>query len=340
MSVDIVLDLGTSKTLIYGRGRPLLERPSVVTVDFETFEPVYYGDDAKLTLGRTPEVLTTVKPIEHGLISDYDIAVSMISKYMLDCFGSKVIRPRIATCLPTGLTEMQHHTLTKVLEESGGRNVLIVESPLAIAVGLEIDFNSPKGSMIVDIGAGTTEIAVISMGSVVVSDSNHIASDNIDEAIIKYVRRKHNIEIGALTAEQIKKQIGTVVKRSVDITMIARGKNLITGLPESFEITSAELYETMLETAVLICNAVRKVLERTNPDLLSDIMEEGIYLTGGGSLTNGMHQFMSNFLGIKIIPVQDPTQSVARGLSMVIKKPSVLKKLTKHQRFIKDLVID
>ncbi len=340
MSVDIVLDLGTSKTLIYGRGRPLLERPSVVTVDFETFEPVYYGDDAKLTLGRTPEVLTTVMPIEHGLVSDYDIAVSMISKYMLDCFGSKVIRPRIATCLPTGLTEMQHHTLTKVLEESGGRNIVIVESPLAIAVGLEIDFDSPKGSMIVDIGAGTTEIAVISMGSVVVSDSNHIASDNMDDAIIKYVRRKHNVEIGYLTAEEIKKQIGTVVKRSVDITMIARGKNLLTGLPESFEITSAELYETMFETAVLICNAVRKVLERTNPDLLSDIMEEGIYLTGGGSLTNGMHQFMSEFLGIKIIPVQDPTQSVAKGLSMAIKKPAILKKLTKHQRFIKDLVID
>lgn len=340
MSVDIVLDLGTSKTLIYGRGRPLLERPSIVTVDFETFEPVYYGDDAKSTLGRTPEVLTTVKPIEHGVVSDYDIAVSMISKYMFDCFGSKVIRPRMATCLPTGLTEMQHHTLIKVLEESGGRNIAIVESPLAIAVGLEIDFDSPKGNMIVDIGAGTTDIAVISMGAVVTSVSDHIASDDFDDAIVKYVRRKHNIEIGYLTAEEIKKQIGTVVKRSVDITMIAKGKNLLTGLPESFEITSAELYGTMLETALLICNAVKKVLEKTNPDILSDIMEEGIYLTGGGSLTNGMHKLMSDFLGTKIIPVQDPTHSVARGLSLAIKKPQVLKKLTKHHRFIKDLIIE
>ena len=340
MSVDIVLDIGTSKTLIYGRGRPLLEKPSVVTVDFETFEPVYYGDDAKLTLGRTPEVLTTIKPIEHGVISDYDIAVSMISKYLLDCFGSKVIRPRIATCLPTGLTEMQHHTLTKVLEESGGRNIVIVESPLAIALGLDIDFNSPKGSMIVDIGAGTTDIAVISMGAVVGSHSEHTASDDFDEAIVKYVRRKHNIEIGYLTAEEIKKQIGTVVRRSVDITMIARGKNLLTGLPQSFEITSAELYETMFETAVLICNAVRKVLEKTNPDILADIMEEGIYLTGGGSLTNGMLKFMGEFLGVKIIPTQDPAHSVARGLSAAIKRPLTLRKLTNHHRFIKDLIIE
>lgn len=340
MSVDIVLDIGTSKTVICARGKILLEQPSVVTVDSETFSPVYFGDDAKATIGRTHEALTTVKPIEHGIVSDYDIAVSMLSKYMVDCFGSKVIRPSVATSLPTGLTEMQHHTLTKVIEESGGRNVIILEGPLAVAIGLDIDFSSPKGNMIVDIGAGTTDISVISMGGLVQSHSDHIASDDFDDAIVKYVRRKHSIEIGYLTAEAIKKQIGTVVRRSVDITMIARGKNLLTGLPQSFEITSAELYETMFETAVLICNAVRKVIERTNPDIISDIMEKGIYLTGGGSLTNGMPQFMGEFLGTKIIPAQDPTHSVARGLSMAIKKPQLLKKATKQLRFIKDLIIE
>lgn len=340
MSIDIVLDIGTSKTVIYGRGKALLEQPSVVTVDSESFEPVYFGFDAKATIGRTHEALTTVKPIEHGIISDYDIAVSMLSKYMFDSLGSKVIRPRVATCLPTGLTEMQHHTLTRVVEESGGRNVIILESPLAVAIGLDIDFSSPKGNMIVDIGAGTTDIAVISMGGLIQSRSEHIASNDFDDVIVKYVRRKYNIEIGYLMAEEIKKQVGTVVKRDVDITMIARGKNLLTGLPESFEITSTELYETMFETAVLICNAVRGVIEKTNPDILADIMEKGIYLTGGGSLINGMSQFMSEFLGTKIIPVQDPAHSVARGLSMAIKKPQALKTAIKQLRFIKDLIIE
>ena len=340
MSLDIAIDLGTSKTVIYANGRLVLEQPTVVTVDSETFEPKFFGKDAKATLGRTPETLSCVFPIEHGAIADYDIAEAMLSKYMIDAFGNKIIRPSVIACLPTGLTELQHRFMGKVIEESGGRNVTVIESPLAVALGVGIDFKEPKGTMVVDIGAGATDIASISLGGIVQCDSYKIASNDFDDAIIKYVRRKFNIEIGPLTAELIKKQVGSVVKRPVEITMIAKGRNLRTGLPESFEVTSRQIYDNLFDTAVSICNAVRKVIEITDPDIVADIMENGIHLTGGGSLMNGMPQFMQEFIGAPIIHSPDPEHSVIKGAAAALKNPSIIKNVNYQVRSIKELIIE
>ncbi len=340
MSVDIAIDLGTSKTVIYGNSRIILEQPTMVTVDAETFEPVYFGEQAKASLGRTPDTLLCVKPIEGGAIADYDTALAMMTKYMLHAFGNKIIRPRVMACLPTGLTELQHRFMGKVMEESGGRNVTVIASPLAIALGVGVDFSEPKGAMVVDIGAGVTDIATISMGGIAQCDSFKTASKDFDEAIIKFVRRNFNIEIGPLTAETIKKRVGTVVQRPVEITMIAKGRNLRTGLPESFEITSGQVYETVFDIAVSISNAVRKVLEKTDPDIVSDIMENGIHLTGGGSLINGMPQFMEEFIGTKIIHATDPAHSTIKGASMALKNPSLLKDIDYQVRSMKELIID
>lgn len=340
MSIDIAIDLGTSKTVLFGNSRIILEEPTVVTVDSETYEPVYFGTDAKETIGRTPESLTCVHPIEHGAIADYDITRAMLSKYMLDAFGSKIIRPQIIACLPTGLTEVQHKFMGKVIEESGGRNVTVIESPLAAALGAGIDFYEAKGSMVVDIGAGATDIASISMGGIVQCDSFKMASFDFDDAIVKFVRRTYNIEIGPLTAENIKKQVGTVVRRPVDITIVAKGRNLISGLPESFEISSSQVYETVFDTAVSICNAVRKVIEKTDPDIVADIMESGINLSGGGALINGMSEFMSEFIGTNVVLCPDPSHCVIRGAALALKTPKLLKNINYQARSMRELIIE
>ena len=215
MAVDIALDFGTSKTVILGNSKIILEEPTMITVDAETFEPVYYGSVSKETLGRTPDTLNCMRPIEHGAIADYDAALALLSHFMLEAFGNKVLRPRIVACVPTGLTELQHRFMGRVVEESGGRNVTVIESPLAVAMGLGIDFNEPHGTLIVDIGAGTTDIATIAMGGIVQCDCFKTASYDFDDAIIKFVRRNFNIEIGSLTAEANKKQVGTVLQRPV-----------------------------------------------------------------------------------------------------------------------------
>ncbi len=340
MAIDIAVDLGSSKTAIYANGKVVLEQPTVVTVDADTFEPMAFGTAAKETLGRTPDSLKCVFPIEHGSISDYDTALAMMSHYMFKVFGNKIIRPKAIVALPTGLTELQHRFMGKVIEESGGRGVTVVDSPIAAAIGVGIDLSEPKGRMIIDIGAGVTDIASISLGGIVQCDNFNVASNDFDDAIIKFVRRNYNIEIGALTAEKIKKQVGTVVKRPVEITMTARGRNLRTGLPETFEISSAQIYETLFDTALTICNAVRKVLEKTDPDIVADIMENGISLTGGGAQINGMVQFMKEFLGTDVVLAPDPSHSVIKGAAYIIKHPSVLKNINYQIRSMKDLIIE
>ena len=340
MATEIGIDLGTSKTVIFSSSKVVLELPSVVTVDKETWEPVYYGEKAKQTIGRTPDSLECVLPIAHGVISDYDIAEMMLKEYMQQAFGSKIIRPKIMASLPAGLTELQHHSLANVVESSGGRNITVIEGPLAIAFGLGLDFSKPHGTLIVDIGAGTTDIAVISMGGVSVCDSFKIASNDFDIQIAKYVRKEYNIEIGPLMAESIKKQIGTVVERPVEIAMLAKGRNLFSGLPESFEITSTEVYEALKEPTSAICNAIRSVLSKTDPDLIADIKQDGLYLTGGGSLINGIDTVISQFTGINVHNLDDPTHSVVKGAAVALKKPELLRNTNYQLRSIRELIIE
>ncbi|MCQ2448937.1 MAG: rod shape-determining protein [Clostridia bacterium] len=340
MATEIGIDLGSSKTVIFSSSQVVLEEPSVVTVDAETFEPVYFGEKAKQTLGRTPESLLCVSPIEHGIISDYDIAEAMLKNYMHQAFSNRIIRPRIMATLPAGLTELQHHSVAKVVESSGGRNISVIESPLAIACGLGVDFSKPHGTLIVDIGAGTTDIAVISMGGISVCESFKVASGDFDAQIARYIRKEYNVEVGPLMAEQVKQKIGTVLERPVEIAMIAKGRNVFTGLPEAFEITSAEIMEAIRETADTICNAIRSVLSKTDPDLVADIMADGLYLTGGGALLNGMDRLISEFVGTQVFLLDDPMHSVVRGAAVALKHPELLKNVDYQMRSIRELQID
>ncbi|MBR4099920.1 MAG: rod shape-determining protein [Clostridia bacterium] len=340
MATDIGIDLGSSKTVIFSSSKVVLELPNVVTVDSDSWEVVYTGEKAKQTLGRTPESMQTVFPIEHGVISDYDLTEFMLKEYMGQAFGNKVLRPRIMATLPAGLTELQHHSLANVVEAAGGRNITVIESPLAIAFGLGLDFSVPHGSLIVDIGAGTTDVAVISMGGIATCNSFKVASFDIDAQIIRYVRKEFNIEIGHLTAESIKMKVGTAIERDVEIAVVAKGRNVFTGLPESFEITSSEVYEATKDILDTICNAIREVLNKTDPDLVADIMNDGMYLAGGGSLLSGLAQKIEDYLGIKVHHLEDPAHSVVKGAAVAIKKPHLLKNVDYQMRSIKELEIE
>ncbi len=340
MATDIGIDFGSSKTVIFSSSKVVLELPNVVTVDSDSWEVVYTGEKAKQTLGRTPESMQTVFPIEHGVISDYDLAEYMLKEYMGQAFGNKVLRPRIMATLPAGLTELQHHSLANVVEAAGGRNITVIESPLAIAFGLGIDFSSPHGTLIVDIGAGTTDVAVISMGGIATCNSFKTASFDIDAQIIRYVRKEFNIEIGNLTAEMIKIKVGTAVERDVEIAVIAKGRNVFTGLPESFEITSGEVYEAISDTLDTICNAIREVLNKTDPDLVADILQDGMYLAGGGSQLSGFPQKIEQYLGVKVHLLEDPAHSVVKGAAVALKKSELLKNVDYQMRSIKELEIE
>ena len=340
MAMEIGIDIGSSKTVIFSSSKVVLELPSIVTVDSETYEPYYFGEKAKQTLGRTPESFECVFPIKHGIIAEYDIAESMLKEYMSMAFGNKILRPKIMATLPVGLTELQHHSLSNVVEGAGGRNISVIESPLAIAFGLGLDFSKPHGYLIVDIGAGTTDIAVVSMGGIAACESFKTASYDFDAQIMRYIRKEYNIEIGALMAETIKKQIGTVVPRDVEIAMVAKGRNVFTGLPESFEITSSEIYEAIKETADSICNSIRLVLSKTDPELVADINNDGLYLAGGGSLIYGMDKLISEYTSTTVHTLEDPTHSVVRGAAVALRRPELLKHVNYQLRSIKELTIE
>ncbi|MBR2044281.1 MAG: rod shape-determining protein [Clostridia bacterium] len=339
MANEIGIDLGSSKTVIFADSKVVFEAPSIVTVDSETYAPVYFGEKAKQTLGRTPDTLECIHPIQHGLIADYDIAQAMLKNYMEKVFGKNVIRPKVIATLPTGLTELQHHSLSNVVEDAGGRSVTVIEAPVAIAVEMGVDFTVPKGSMIVDIGAGTTDIAVLSLGGIVSCDSFKTASYNFDDIIINHVRRKRNIAIGALTAENIKIQIGSVSPRPIEITAIAKGRNLFSGLPEAFEITSGEIYKKLHESALTICNAIRKVLEQTEPDLVADLKEKGLFLVGGGSKIYGMAELIESYTGIAVRTVEEPEYVLVKGAAKALNQPGLLKNVNYQARSIKELEI-
>lgn len=340
MALDIGIDLGTSKTVIFSSSKVVLELPNNVTVDSESWEPIFFGEDAKQTLGRTPDSLVCVSPIERGVIADYDIAEAMLKNYMQKAFGNKLLRPRIMATLPAGLTELQHHSLANVLESAGGRNISVIEGPLAIAFGLGLDFSQPHGTLIVDIGAGTTDIAVVSMGGIAVCNSLKTASLDFDAQIIRYIRKEYNIEVGPLTAEAIKIKVGSALQRDIEVAMRASGRNVFTGLPESFEISGVEVYEAISDTINIICNGIRQVLNKTDPDLVADIINDGFYLTGGGSQLSGLAEKISDYLGVKVNKMQDPSYSVVKGAAVALKKKELLKNVDYQLRSVKELIIE
>ncbi len=314
-SADIGIDLGTASILVYVKGKGVvLKEPSVVAFDRVTNKIVAIGEEARLMLGRTPGNITAVRPLRQGVISDYTVTEKMVKYFVQKALGRRSYRkPRISVCIPSGATEVEKRAVEDATYAAGAREVTIIEEPIAAAIGAGIDIYKPCGNMIVDIGGGTADIAVISLGSSVVSTSIKIAGDDFDEAIVRYMRKKHNILIGDRTAEDIKIKIGTCFPLAEPEVMRVRGRNLVTGLPKEIEVSSEETEEALKEATVQIVEAVHSVLEKTPPELAADVSERGIVLTGGGALLRGLEQLMEDRTGINTMTADDPMQCVAIG---------------------------
>ncbi len=320
LSNDIGIDLGTSSILVYIKGRGVvLKEPAVVAVDHSNDKVLAFGEDARLMLGRTPDNINAVRPLRHGVISNYTLTEKMMKYFIDKAVGKRTLRkPRLAVCIPSGATEVERKAVEDASYHAGARDVAIIEEPVAAAIGAGIDISKPQGNMIIDIGGGTTDIAIIALGGPVVSESIKIAGDDFDEAILRYMRRKHNLLIGERTAEDIKMQIGCAYKRPENICMEVRGRNLVTALPKTVEISADEIMDALSETTGQIVNAVHNVLERTPPELAADIYERGIVMTGGGSLLYGLDHLIQEKTGITTVLAEDPLTAVATGTGKFI----------------------
>ncbi len=312
---DIGIDLGTASILVYIRGRGVvLKEPSVVAFDRDTNKIKAIGEEARLMLGRTPGNIVAVRPLRQGVISDYTVTEKMMKYFIQKAIGRRSLRkPKIAVCVPSGVTEVEKKAVEDATYQAGAREVVIIEEPIAAAIGAGIDISKPCGNMIVDIGGGTTDIAVISLGGTVVSASVKIAGDDFDEAIVRFMRKKHNLLIGERTAEDIKIKIGSAYKRTEPDYLEVRGRNLVTGLPRTVKVSSEDTEEALRDTTSQIVEAIHSVLEKTPPELAADIADRGIVLTGGGSLLRGLEDLICSKTGITTMTAEEPMTAVAIG---------------------------
>jgi len=312
---DIGIDLGTASVLVYVRGRGVvLKEPSVIALDTDTNSIRAIGEEARMMLGRTPGNIVAIRPLRQGVISDYTTTEKMLKYFIQKAVGRKNFRkPRISVCVPSGVTEVEKKAVEDATYQAGARYVEIIEEPIAAAIGAGIDIGKPCGNMIVDIGGGTTDIAVISLGGAVVSTSIKVAGDDFNEAIVRYMRKKHNLLIGDNTAEDIKIKIGTAFKRSEIEYLEVTGRNLVTGLPRTVKVSSEETEEALRDTTGQVIEAIHSVLEKTPPELAADIAARGIVLTGGGSLLRGLEDLIAYKTGINTMTAEDPMTAVAIG---------------------------
>ena len=312
---DIGIDLGTASVLVYIKGKGVvLKEPSVVAIDRDTKKVKAIGEEARFMLGRTPGNIMAIRPLRQGVISDYDVTEKMMKYFIQKAGGKRFFRkPRISVCIPSAATEVEKRAVEEATYNAGAREVAIIEEPIAAAIGAGIDISKPCGNMIVDIGGGTSDVAVISLGGSVVSASVKIAGDDFDDAIIKYMRKKHSLLIGEMTAEEIKIKIGSAFKRPELVTLDVRGRNLLTGLPNTTTVTSDETLEALELPCKQIVDSVHQVLEKTPPELAADIADRGIVLTGGGALLWGMEQLLEAKTGINTVTAENPMNCVAIG---------------------------
>ena len=312
---DIGIDLGTASVLVYIKGKGVvLKEPSVVAIDRDTKKVKAIGEEARFMLGRTPGNIMAIRPLRQGVISDYDVTEKMMKYFIQKAGGKRFFRkPRISVCIPSAATEVEKRAVEEATYNAGAREVAIIEEPIAAAIGAGIDISKPCGNMIVDIGGGTSDVAVISLGGSVVNASVKVAGDDFDDAIIKYMRKKHSLLIGEMTAEEIKIKIGSAFKRPELVTLDVRGRNLLTGLPNSITVTSDETLESLELPCKQIVDSVHQVLEKTPPELAADIADRGIVLTGGGALLWGMEQLLEAKTGISTVTAENPMNCVAIG---------------------------
>ena len=315
LAKDIGIDLGTASVLVYIKGKGVvLNEPSVVAIDKNTGRLLKVGAEAQAMLGRTPGNIVAIRPLRDGVISDYDMTERMLKEFIRKVTGGfHLFPPRIMMCVPSGITEVEERAVIDAGRQAGARRVYLIEEPVAAAIGAGIDITKPDGHMVVDIGGGTSDIAVISLSGVVESASIKVAGDQFNEAVVKYMRRKHNILIGERTAEQMKMEIGCVYPKEEEATIEIKGRCLMTGLPKTITINSTEMMEAFEEPVERILEAVHNVLERTPPELVADISNNGIVMTGGGSLVDGFDKLITARTGIHTVVAEDAISCVAEG---------------------------
>ena len=315
MSTDIGVDLGTANVLVYVKGKGIvLREPSVVAIDKDSNRVLAIGEEARRMLGRTPGNIVAIRPLREGVIADYDTTESMLRHFIRKVAGKSLFfKPRIMVCIPSGVTTVEKRAVLEAAMQAGARKTYLIEEPLAAALGAGLDIAEPCGAMVVDIGGGTTDVAVLSLGGIVVSESLRIGGDRFDESLVSFVKKEYKIMIGERTAEEMKVQIGTAFPNSRNETMEVRGRDLLSGLPKTVRITSEETREALAEPVALIVQCVKSVLENTPPELASDIMDRGIVMTGGGSLLHGLDRLIQEETGIPTYLAEDPLSCVALG---------------------------
>lgn len=328
-SDDLGIDLGTSNTLICVKNKGIiLNEPSVVTISTKTKEIFEVGDRAKLMIGRTPSSYETIRPLRNGVIADYEVTEKMLRSFYKRVNSNRLLQsPKVIICVPAGITQVEKRSVMEVTREAGAREAYLIEEPMAAAIGVGINIFEPEGNMIVDIGGGTSELAVISLGGVVKKSSFRVAGDKFDNAIIEYVRQKHNLLIGEKTAEEIKIKIASVIPLEEEISIEVSGKNLLNGLPKDIILTSSELIETLSALIQEIIEEIRVVFEKTPPELAADIRRRGIYLTGGGALLKGIDKKISSNLNLKVTIAEEPLNAVINGINVLLQNFSTYSKV-------------
>ena len=312
---DLAIDLGTANTLIYVRGHGVvLDEPSVVAINANDGRPVAVGMEAKRMMGRTPNHIKAIRPLKDGVIADFEVCEKMLRYFIQKVAGSKWSKPRMVICVPSGITGVEQRAVQDAAEYAGARKpVHIIEEPMAAAIGADMPVHEPSGNMIVDIGGGTTEVAVISLGGIVTAQSIRVAGDELDEAVLQYVKKEFSLAIGDRTAEEIKIQMGTAWPLEEELSADIRGRDLISGLPRTIEITTEQVREAVAEPISAIVDAVKTTLDKTPPELAADIMEDGITVTGGGALLGGLDQRLAHETGMPIRVAEEPLYSVVIG---------------------------
>ena len=323
---DMAIDLGTANTLVFVRGQGIvLNEPSVVAINTRDSRPLEVGMEAKRMIGRTPSYIQAIRPLRNGVIADFDITEKML-RYFIDKVHNRkfAARPRIVICVPSGITAVERRAVEEAAYHAGARRAYTIEEPMAAAIGVGLPVHEPSGSMVVDMGGGTTEVAVISLGGIVVSKSIRIGGDELDESVIQWVKKEYNLMLGERTAEQVKMAIGSAWPYADEPAAEVRGRDLITGLPKTIVLSSPEVRESIEEPVQQIIDAVKFTLDKTPPELAADIMERGIVLTGGGALLRGLDVRLANETGMPIVTADRPLQSVVMGSGACLEEFDVL----------------
>ena len=329
MTKDMGIDLGTENTLVYINGQGIVVRePSVVAIRDDSKEVLAVGEEAKRMIGRTPGNIVAIRPMKDGVIADFDVTQSMLSYFIQKAAAKKgVVSPRIAICVPFGVTEVEKRAIEEAARTAGAKDAFLIEEPMAAAIGAGLRIEEPEGNMVVDIGGGTSEIAIISLGGIVTAKSIRLGGDELDEAIVNYVKKEYSLMIGERTAEDVKIRIGSAYKEGEEMEMEIRGRDLISGLPKTMQISSSEVRDALRDPVNSIVDGIKSTLEKTPPELASDIMENGIMLTGGGALLKGLDKLVKEETGMPVKIAENPLDCVAIGTGKSVEDQEIFEKV-------------